>query len=264
MSQVLLLTKNCLADMQFQQDLQTLNFDVFCSCSVLELLNYKLDIKELVRFFKIVILSESLSEAEVAVIVPQLDTYDVAIVRKDHQAPDEAKQAKWKQLGIDEWLAEADSIVDIREKLATAQKRTGTNIIEFSSLCSGRRIADSGSLQRTLSFETKLPPNFLEELKGEFSEQEQTLFNALLVRQNVPLTREEICDMLWPAAEVEHKLAQISIIIRNMKKKIAGLGFTGESIRTRRGVGYVLCQSFYELLAEADAATYFQCKTLSR
>lgn len=264
MSQVLLLTKNCLADMQFQQDLQTLNFEVFCSCSVLELLNYKMDIKELVGFFKIVILSESLSEAEVAVIVPQLSTYDVAIVRKDHQAPDEEKLAKWEQLGIDEWLADSDSIADIREKLTTAQKRNNKNIIEFSSLSRNQKGMLNGVYHPAISFETKLPPNFLEELKSEFSEQEQTLFNALLIRQNVPLTREEICDMLWPSADVDHKLAQISIIIRNMKKKIAGLGFGGESIRTRRGVGYVLCQGFYELLMEADATNYFQCKIHSR
>lgn len=157
MSQVLLLTKNCLADMQFQQDLQTLNFEVFCSCSVLELLNYKMDIKELVGFFKIVILSESLSEAEVAVIVPQLSTYDVAIVRKDHQAPDEEKLAKWEQLGIDEWLADSDSIADIREKLTTAQKRNNKNIIEFSSLSRNQKGMLNGAYHPAIKTAAKLP-----------------------------------------------------------------------------------------------------------
>ena len=70
-------------------------------------------------------------------------------------------------------------------------------------------------------------------------------------RENNPLTREEICSMLWPEAEVEQKLAQISIIIRNMKAKFLEFGFEGKTLRTRRGVGYVLCQGFYHLLKNA-------------
>lgn len=42
-----------------------------------------------------------------------------------------------------------------------------------------------------------------------------------------------------------------------MKAKFLEFGFKGNTLRTRRGVGYVLCQEFYRLLMEAGADHFF-------
>lgn len=266
MNQVLLLTKNCLADTQLQQSLQKLNFEVFCSCSVLEMLQYNKDIQELIRFFKIVIISETLSETELTLIMPHLVVAKVFVVRVDHEEPDEQKQSKWKRLGIKAWLVSEDSPGRLREKLNASNQfiyEIGHSV-EKMALDGNQKPAGNHPSQNYFGRMTNvLPLNFVEDLRERFSDQEAKIFATMLERRNIPLTREEICEMLWPDAEVEHKLAQISIIVRNIKGKCLELGFEGRTIRTRRGVGYVLCRSFYSLLSEAGAEQVFASALVS-
>ena len=260
MVQVLILTKDFLADIQLQQSLQNLNFEVFSSCSMVEKIQRNLDISDFLRFFQIVILSESLSESDLALIIPYLLNQDVFIVRRDHEEPDEEKRVQWQNLGIDTWLVPEDSPTSIREKLlAPLYRRNLDNgrSESFSIVAEPVELYDSYSTPRLVSYDQKLPPNFLQKLQDNLSDQETEIFVRLLARENIPLTREEICSVLWPGAEVEQKLAQISIIIRNMKAKFLEFGFKGNTLRTRRGVGYVLCQEFYRLLMEAGADHFF-------
>lgn len=254
MSQILILTKNCLADIQLQQDLQKLSFEVFNSCSILDLLQADFDVSQLLRFFKIVILSESLSEPDVSLVMPHLKAYDIFIVRRDHEEPDEKQQALWTELGVDAWLVPTDSPTKMREKLLGPlyQRMSESGEVDLrSSGLQNRYLLNSFAKCAPDQGESILPGDFLRNLQENFSDQEQKIFYRLMERENNPLTREEICSMLWPEAEVEQKLAQISIIIRNMKAKFLEFGFEGKTLRTRRGVGYVLCQGFYHLLKNA-------------
>ena len=82
MNQVLILTRNILAEQEIQQKLQALNYEVYCSAKIFEKCGQQLEALEFFNFFQYVILSETICESEVMELVPLLKNRSIRIIRK--------------------------------------------------------------------------------------------------------------------------------------------------------------------------------------
>ncbi|KAF1293727.1 winged helix-turn-helix domain-containing protein [Candidatus Enterococcus leclercqii] len=262
MKQILILTKNCLADQKMQQDLQALDYEVFCSSSLLELLRCHLNVREVMSYFQTVILSESLSEIEVSHVLPILQNYYLDVIRKDRQLPTPEQEAYWRQQGITAWFTPEDTLVDYREKLVpelnnefppkkTSERKSSAQIILHKDVIPASRPAQPASNEP--SFDTV-------GLGFVLTAQERRILDVMQQRQTQPVSQGEICQLLWPGTPVEHKLAQISILICRMKKKFHELGYRDDTIRTIRGKGYSLTGPFHNILTTSKPAANIEQK----
>lgn len=236
MKQILILTTNCLVEAETQACLQRLNYEVFCSASIVELLQYHFALADVVQYFQVVVLSETLSDDTVMKLLPTLLEYGPLILRKTCTLPEREQRDHWAALGINDWVIYNELIDGWREKLSTVSEQpegTGKGMQVLSKVA---------------------PPAvdtsyFLADLYSELTDQERLVFTRLLNQQTPLVTKEEICQMLWPGAAVDTKLAHISIVIKQLKQKIMVQGYGRKAIRTRRGFGYLLDDEFRDFMS---------------
>lgn len=97
---ILLLTHNILNEQSIQQNLQKFNYEVFVSKTMFDMLLHEEDPWN-ISFYQLIILSESLSNKELEVIVPKLKERRAVIFRKYVCEPlnkEKMRKKHWKSI----------------------------------------------------------------------------------------------------------------------------------------------------------------------
>ncbi|MDT2661652.1 winged helix-turn-helix domain-containing protein [Enterococcus hulanensis] len=223
MSQILLLTNNPLNEQAFEERLRQLGHEVFTSKLMINLCLSEKSNHDVIRMFDLIILSETLANAEVKELLGKLSTSSMPILRKSDEQLDEAQLEEWNEKGLTEWIESQPTLEVLREKLSGERVRKEGNIV-FLPKNEEKRSLTSFSLS-----------------SGEIK-----LFQVLYEQQKQAVPREELCLRIWNRGKNNSSMSQLSVMVKHLKDKLAGQGVEGPIIETCWGRGYRLHESVYE------------------
>ncbi|MGX7205701.1 helix-turn-helix domain-containing protein [Enterococcus pingfangensis] len=223
MIRVLVLTKNILAEEIITNKLQYLNYEVFCSTSILDELQMNGRMTDLVDHFPIIIIGETISSYEMEWLLPKLSNRGQSILREVDHPITENERAALKEHGLSGAVQNSDSVESLREQLAEVaaqyRVRTFTPIISEKETIAEK---EQGLSALTLVNLSSLELQVLEKLRNQCGE---------------IISRDELCLSLWGNVS-QSRLAQLSSLIKNIKLKLETLEMDREVIQTIWGKGY--------------------------
>lgn len=228
MKQIVILTRNITAEMPFQEKLQLLGYEVFCSNMILEALLQRRNLNSL-SIFKIVIFSESVSDEEVIQILSVLPE-NIKSFRIDEAIPEDEKKKVLEENGLHNWLKAGMTMNELREALG--------NII-FSSYSPKSEI-------RSVHLNT----DKARQLVFSLSNREKQIFGLLVLANGETLPRNEICNRLWKGKVNNSTLTQLSQFIKHIRSKMERHKIDKELLGTEWRSGYFLSA---ELISQLDA-----------
>ncbi|MBX8935324.1 winged helix-turn-helix domain-containing protein [Enterococcus gilvus] len=223
MSQILLLTNNPLNEQAFEERLRQLGHEVFTSKLMINLCLSEKSNHDVIRMFDLIILSETLANAEVKELLGKLSTSSMPILRKSDEQLDEAQLEEWNEKGLTEWIESQPTLEVLREKLSGERVRKEGNIV-FLPKNEEKRSLTSFSLS-----------------SGEIK-----LFQVLYEQQKQAVPREDLCLRIWNRGKNNSSMSQLSVMVKHLKGKLAGQGVEGPIIETCWGRGYRLHESVYD------------------
>lgn len=222
MIRVLVLTKNILAEEIITKKLQHLNYEVFCSTSILNEIQVTGHIPELVNHFPIIVIGETISSYEMELMLPSLTERGQSVLREVDHYLSEEERTSLKKLGLTGAVQNSDSVELLREQLAevtTQHQRSFKPIVEEKPPV----VEEDQSLSAlTLVNLSSLELQVLEKLRSCSGE---------------IVSRDELCMTLWGNVS-QSRLAQLSSLVKNIKLKLEILQVDQEVIQTIWGKGY--------------------------
>ncbi|WP_265456474.1 winged helix-turn-helix domain-containing protein [Enterococcus sp. HY326] len=230
MQQILLLTKNIFIDSDWQNRIQQLGYEVFCSSQVLEQVLFKQDFS-LFSLFKTIIFSESITDEEVSKIVENASTEQTSLFRIDEQPSSE------------EYMDGVNS----RDVLKIINSQMNPNELR-EALVDGKSIkilaTFSQNFQETSVKEVSIQS--IGTLLGVLSRKEKELFDILYAKNGDFVARTELSTSLWHQEVSNSSLTQLSQIIGRLKRKMQKFDFDENFIITHWNKGYALDRRFCE------------------
>lgn len=223
MERILFITKYIDRERFFEDLFRQLGHEVFLSDQFLNQLVKQPKTVSLTEFFKIIVLSDTLTNQEVTFLLNYFQNQELTIFRKVGKEPTEEERQLWSERGISEWLIADMLIEDLREKLAVY-----TDLSE-DNLCFSNEVAEKRSLSSLALNSTQL--RFLQILYQE---------------PNKGVTRDTMCELLWNRPSNASNLSQLSCLVKLLRKKLSNQGIEGESIITVWGQGYKLSDDFFK------------------
>jgi len=253
MNQVLILTKNILAEQEIQQKLQALNYEVYCSARILETSRKQLEVLEFFNFFQYVILSETICESEIKELVPLLRKYSIRIIRKVEAKVTELDHQYLEEELINAIISNEDSVDELRECLYTLKNQRNEQSYEERKYV---QLSDKVSLIRpnVLKKETASPEDnyqFLEVLH-HLSTTETRILSILLQAGNQVVTRETICHQIWNEDVNKSHLASLSSTVTRIKNKFETTNLANKAIQTLWGKGYRINPELLDRIQKND------------
>ncbi|MGM0216418.1 winged helix-turn-helix domain-containing protein [Enterococcus sp. AZ109] len=227
MEPILILTKNLLVERRLQEQLQYLNYEVFCSTIMFHKLLKKGNHSLLVRDYRAIIFSETISNDEVCRLLNNLKGEEKIIFRKFPELPEEQEEEELTQLGISQWIWEEQSLNVLREKLAP------------SAPVSAEKVA-------VLFNKIKDAPKRLTDFKKILTGKEYSIFECLSVNKGEVVSRQDLVDYIWAEPARQARLSQISIGVKTLNQKLLQIGFQDKSIETIWGKGYRLSPELWD------------------
>lgn len=212
---VLLLTKNALNETDIQLNLQKMDIDVFCTTNFSYGLNFSEQFSMLQGKHWLVILSESLSDYEVDEIAEKLKGR-IIMIRKMASPPTEEWLEKMKNQGINDWILKGATIEDFHKLFAANQPIV--------------RVEDKQDV-------TKLFKLY------RLSRKEREFITQLFKANGKLLSRKETAQLLWENKESKSlvsSMSQLSLLTKNINKKVGASFSEGIMIETVWGQGYRL------------------------
>ena len=222
MSQILLFTNNPLNEQPFEEQLRKLGHEVFTTKTMINFCLIESSMKDFIKIFHHIILSETLSNAEVQELLGILRAYSIPIYRKSNELLKETQLEEWKEQGITEWIEINPSIEVLRETLSSEIIRQGK--VVFLSQRKDKRELSSLKL----------------------SSGEVKLFRILYRQQANVLSREEICLKMWDRGKNNSTMSQLSVLVKHLKDKLSQQQVDGPIIETCWGQGYKLDKTVYD------------------
>lgn len=229
MGRILLLTKNVLAEEDFQKKLQHLNYEVFSSSSLLARSNFQNGFLQFFNLFYYTILSETISDIELEHILPILNRSSTIVIRKNDYLSESQMQDNRMSL----WISNDSSIEEVREMLM-----------------------ESFSEEKAASVDERITPYGLDNTQKVYwnhsqailslSGMEKKILKALYLAQGQVVSREELCTQTWDGEITDSKMVMLSNAIRKLRIKLSKSGIPKETIRTLWGQGYQLSARFFE------------------
>ena len=211
-----------------QESLQKFNYEVFVSKTMLDDI-LRMSVQGSIRFFQLVILSESLSNKEVEMIVPQLKEKRVFVFREYLNEPIDNEKNSIKDLAIDKWIPK-DIGMDLLREL----------------------ISDCAGIARKES-EKKHADNYdYDRIFLDFTKNQQKFFQKLYDAHASIVSREELCKYIWNKEPSNSNLAQLSVLSKDLGRKLINEGFSEDVLETVWGKGYYLKNEFYDLCRRPD------------
>ncbi|MGG5370914.1 winged helix-turn-helix domain-containing protein [Enterococcus sp. AZ196] len=221
MKKILFLTKNILVDQKFQNELQQLNFEVFCSSLLLEKLldnTSSFDNLGISTCYEIILLSDTISDKEAMFLLKNLQQYSLPMVRKDNLSPTKKIMEEWSAYGLKGWIHAETTKSEVRELLSNL------DYIEEN---------------RQKNYQSRL----LSVHDGpSFSRLERLLIDILCQSPKQTVSRNELCHKLWESDATNSNLSHLSFLVSKLKKKLELIGFDKECIGTIWGKGYQVTQ----------------------
>ncbi|MBW9325252.1 winged helix-turn-helix domain-containing protein [Enterococcus casseliflavus] len=221
MKKILFLTKNILVDQKFQNELQQLSFEVFCSSNLLERLLEDVTQSEIIGIIdgtEEVLLSDTISDKEAFFLLKRLQPYSLPVIRKDILAPTEDLIQEWSAYGLKGWIHSETTKSEVRELLVSFE--------EVENI-------ERRPQQRKLIMMQDVP---------NFSRSERLLIDILCQNPQLTVSRSEICEKLWKGDVTNSNLSHLSLLINKLKSKFEQIGFASECIGTIWGKGYQVNQ----------------------
>lgn len=231
---ILILTKNLLAETEFQNKLQQLNNEVLCSTSLMKdsyLTQGK--VETILSYFSLVILSETISFQEIKEIVPTIRKQVTAVVRKFES--EYTKDFEEEQTGyvIDQWIRKEAPLEEVRELCQSITQRESDNQVEIL-FSNGNGVFNKGQY------------HFYD---IGFSKRESALLLSLYECKGSYISREELCGKIWKEKVVSNsQRSALSTCVRNIKSKVRKIGIPCDPIETTWGKGYQISDEFYQLI----------------
>lgn len=219
---ILLLTKNVLAEIDFQTKLQELDIEVYCSQQILSDI-LKKENSPRIQMFAVVILSETLSNQEVEEICPILKGMDKFVLRKSDQYFDEQETSRLNACNLDGWVRNNASKDVLREELHCFEipvPEVESNVIEKKEKVS-------------LPF-WRLTPS------------ERSVLIILMSLKGKSISRKKLATELWGSYEANSFMTRLSTIIKNLRLKLNISDDEQEVIITKWREGYQLTRTFYD------------------
>lgn len=224
MERILLLTKCIERERNMEDNLRQLGHEVFLSSQLFNSCIQQPQVSSITDLFKIIVLSDTLTNQEVVLLLRSLKFQDVRILRKIENVPSEDERYFWTGKGIHDWLTPAMSIEEMREILINSEDSV-TDLICYEEDESFEKI-------------------FLSSLMINFTQ--QRFLQLLYEEKGKVITRHEMCELLWNRPGNASNLSQLSSLVKVLRKKLIDQGIEGESIITVWGQGYQLSENFYE------------------
>ena len=234
MRPILILTKNLVIEQLLQEQLQYLNYEVFCSVELFDRLRVGDSqegtpnefLEHLLANYQAIILSETLSDSEIQALLPILQSKERILMRKLGGKPTTKEEEQMKKMGINDWIITDHSIDYLREqlseKLAAYQKEEMNIVFLYPNQ------KETGDVSK---------------LKGSLSNREKSALSCLLEAKGEVVSREELCARLWNDEPNNSHLSQASVLIKRIKMKLEIAGYDPEMLKTVWGSGYLLAKS---------------------
>ncbi|MBU5362538.1 helix-turn-helix domain-containing protein [Enterococcus raffinosus] len=242
MGPILLLTKNVLAEEEFQKKLQHLNYEVFSSSS---LLSKRVKLTDFLHFFNLfyyTIISETISDIELQQLLPVLKKSSTIIIRKNaHEL-----ENKPQDIRLNLWISNESSVEELRELLMESiYKETQNHMNQRQAVGEHGLRADGSPWLTWEQFDTQL----------SLSSMEKRILNELYSAKGEIVPRNDLCVRIWDGEITDSKMAMLSNAIRNLRSKLQKDGFTEDMIRTHWGRGYQLSERFFEVFSDEQNDT---------
>lgn len=217
MCPVLLLTKNPIAELDFQMQLQHLNYEVFSSSLLLRKINTSNQSPALFSLFSIIIFSETITNSEIEHMAPALLKNKCTIVRKVRIEPSEEQLEKLKNQGVKNWIRAETNLEELREFFS-----------EFEIKPSHEETIQNGNV------------NFESLSTLSLSKNERSVLEVIYHSEFHKASREKICLSVWKKEKTASQLSQLSSLVKRINKKMLEVFNISEFIRTSWGQGYEL------------------------
>lgn len=226
--QILILTKNVLAEYDLQNRLQILNHEVYCSVQLLMLLKEGTRINN----FDIVILSNTLSDQEAMETLESLKKMNYPILRKFDTEQSLEVEEFWMNHKVD-GLITSHSLEVIREVIS--KKYLANRAFTQMNQLLPQKETNHQKVKRTIS-------------ELNLSSLEYKLLKYLYFTEGKIISRTEICEHLWEGRATHSKLSSLSVLVKNIRKKLQIRNIPETIIQTMWGKGYQVTSEFYEFL----------------
>ncbi|MEO1771092.1 MULTISPECIES: winged helix-turn-helix domain-containing protein [Enterococcus] len=227
MGSILVLTKNLLVEQQLQEQLQRLNYEVYCSTEFLDQLLMGNAIDPIFPIYQAVILSETISNQEIQQILEHLLSQNRAVLRKFASDPSAKEKEQLKLIGIHDYLVEGNTLDQLREQLV-------------------EKLGTVGCYPHKTDLIHQMKKRNLRDIKIKFSKMEKKTLQRLTESQGESVSRQEMCEALWNDVPNNSHLSQLSLLIKRVKHKLEKGGFEEEAIETIWGYGYRLSPDILE------------------
>lgn len=256
MNQVLILTRNILAEQEMQQKLQALNYEVYCSTKFFERCSQRVNTVDFFQFFQYVMLSETICESEVMELVPLIENPSIRIIRKVETQATEMDHKLLEEGLLNAVISKEDLVDELRECLYTLKRELagkeqldkGAKIVQLSEKVSLMR---TNSLQKmSLSPEDNYK---LLDVMHHLSQTETRILYLLIQAGNQIVTREAICHEIWNEEVNKSHLASLSSTVTRIKGKFEQTNLSHKAIQTLWGKGYRINPELLDRIQKNDA-----------
>jgi len=210
---IAILTHNILVDKQLSQILQNLNYETFCSYSLLESIKNREPIEPLLLSFPLIIISDSVSNIEALKIVESLRDQPNIIIRElDCPISDKDNTLTDYFDGI---IQKSSSFDSLRDQFAEWEEKVdhGFKYVTDNLLSDPKRLTTEVCLSKT----------------------EMRVFQTLRNQPEQVISRDALSKALWNEVNNSH-LSQLSNLISKINRKIPT---DNPIIETIWGKGYV-------------------------
>lgn len=244
MNQILILTKNVLAEQEIQKKLQALDYEVYCSSNVFRFCSNQNQGSIFFKFFQYVILSETLCETEAIEVTMILKEYSVNIIRKVKTKVTELEQQYLSDARFNAIITSEDSSDELRECLHTlgqnldtaessSQMKQNDKVIQLSGRASMMKVSHPHSFE--LSNEER---KRLSDTLQQLTLTELKILDILIQAGNKIVGREEICRKIWNGEVNNSHKASLSSTITKIRIKFEQTFLEKKAIHTVWGKGY--------------------------
>ncbi|MGH1833345.1 winged helix-turn-helix domain-containing protein [Enterococcus gilvus] len=209
---MLLLTKSLESERDFRRQLESLGFEVFCSWDLInKIISNEVDTR-FIDYFDYIIISETISNRELDLIVQQLNLTDIYIYRKTITKFVPEDQEILQDVGIKNLIPTNSSLEELRELLYR------TNLDSMNK--KKKQLKDNMKVKdMNLSSRGKKLFNYLIEIKE-------------------PVSRENLCKYLWGEKVTKSKLVMLSTVVNQIRKEMDRVGIDHIYLQTDWGTGY--------------------------
>ncbi|GCF95696.1 transcriptional regulator [Enterococcus florum] len=239
--QIVIITKNVLAEQQLELQLQRLNHEVYVTSRLLSAHQPQSFLEQIIDHFQIIVLSESFSDTEVNWIVQLFNPQKHTVFRKGDKPLKKADEEYWREQGIQGWIQDYVGFEPLRELIDQVNQR-----FTFSP-----STVESGANFKESPLEIRRNAHALKECHFKYNERK--IINALMEGEGRFYSREDMCRILWENEPNSSKMAQLSLLIRKTKQRFLEIGIREEIIQTTWGKGYRLTDAFYEYFPFCEA-----------